>query len=82
MFKDNETTPVHDLDTSKNLQRLLGTLLYGNENTLKDDWPIYGANQTFLNITADGFQAATEDDGQLHRCEVIEAAFKDPANGI
>ena len=81
-FTDNETTPVANIEVAERLQRMIGDFLYGDDDALSREWPVYGINETFLNITVSGFEVDVMYEGQLRRCDMINRAFANAQNGI
>lgn len=63
---------------------MIGNFMYGDEGALDQDWPTYGSasGNTFLNITAGGFEVEQMDETQLRRCEFLNSVFVNAENGI
>jgi len=92
-YVDNVTTPgVVDVGMARQFQRYLRRFIVdGDPNgavgtsgpiwNSHGDWPVYGGDAKIFNITAEGFQDATDYLSVGGRCAFIQDLIDDPANG-
>jgi hypothetical protein len=77
-YVDNETTPVANVGLALESQDWIRGFLYGKA----DEWPVYGTEKTIRNLTDEGVRTEALSGDFATRCDTINRALLDPANGV
>ncbi|KFY03325.1 hypothetical protein O988_01556 [Pseudogymnoascus sp. VKM F-3808] len=92
MFYTNDaSTPVANSTTALQYQSYIRQFVAGNRRsqpvvphratTLAPDWPVYGKDSLFFNITSDGFIDEAMPQNRESTCQFLNQIVADPANG-
>lgn len=76
-FINNETTPVESEQLARKMQNTLLDFVHGREVP----WPTFGSESVMINIT-DNYWTQKEPGYLKKRCDNINQAILDPANGV
>jgi hypothetical protein len=91
-YSDDTTTPVANSTTALQYQSYLRQFVTQNRKTgryrtsggtasFARDWPIYGRDSRFFNITLEGFMDQSMPESRIANCQFLDQLVADPANG-
>jgi hypothetical protein len=90
-YTDDITTPVANSTTALQYQSYIRQFVASHKRkrlvvphratTLAADWPVYGQDSLFFNITSDGFINEAILHNRESTCQFLNQIVADPANG-
>lgn len=91
-YTDDTTTPVANATTALQYQSYLrqfitdnrkvnGYRVSGGADALASEWPVYGQDTLFFNITLGGFVNQPMPESRIANCEFLDQLVANPANG-
>lgn len=90
-YTDDVSTPVANATTALQYQSFIRQFVTGQTREhlatstiatkLVPDWPVYGQDSRFFNITSEGFIDEAMPRNREETCEFLNQIVADPANG-
>ncbi|KAK2785070.1 hypothetical protein FQN53_007963 [Emmonsiellopsis sp. PD_33] len=80
-YTDDTTTPVDNATTALQYQSYIRQFVTGQTGKLQPDWPAYGQDSHFVNITSEGFMNEVVPQDREATCQFLNKVAADPRNG-